>query len=62
MKKSLLSYIKPYLFLAIISPIMMMCEVLADLCLPFLMSYIVDFGILENGLQEIYEEAGFPYG
>ena len=60
MKKSLLSYIKPYLFLAIISPIMMMCEVLADLCLPFLMSYIVDFGILENGLQAIYEEAGFP--
>ncbi len=59
MKKSLLSYIKPYLFLAIISPIMMMCEVVADLCLPFLMSYIVDYGILENGLQTIYADGGF---
>ena len=55
------SYIKPYLFLAIISPIMMMCEVLADLCLPFLMSFIVDYGILENGLQAIREDGGFAY-
>lgn len=61
MKKSLKSYIKPYLFLAIISPIMMMCEVLADLCLPFLMSYIVDYGILENGLTAIRADGGFAY-
>ena len=32
---------------------MMMCEVCADLCLPFLMSFIVDYGILENGLEKI---------
>ena len=57
-KRSLKSYVKPYLFLAIISPIMMMCEVLADLCLPFLMSYIVDYGILENGLSAIRTDGG----
>ena len=62
MKKSLKSYIKPYLFLAIISPIMMMCEVLADLCLPFLMSYIVDYGIMENGLAAIRTDGGLAYG
>ncbi|MBQ8309507.1 MAG: ABC transporter ATP-binding protein [Clostridia bacterium] len=39
----------------------MMCEVLADLCLPFLMSFIVDYGILENGLQAIREDGGFAY-
>lgn len=61
MKKSLKSYIKPYLFLATISPLMMMCEVLADLCLPFLMSYIVDYGILENGLQGIRADGGFAW-
>ena len=57
-KRSLKSYVKPYLFLAIISPIMRMCEVLADLCLPFLMSYIVDYGILENGLSAIRTDGG----
>ncbi len=60
MKTKLKSYIRPYLFLATVSPIMMMCEVLADLCLPFLMSFIVDYGILENGLTTIYHDGGFP--
>ena len=58
--KKLSSYIKPYLFLASVSPLMMIGEVLADLCLPFLMSYLVDYGILENGLQAIREDGGFP--
>ena len=49
----LAKYLKPYLIFAIISPLMMMGEVLADLCLPYLMSFIVDYGILENGLTEI---------
>ena len=53
--KRLFSYIKPYAFFAIISPLMMMGEVLADLCLPFLMSFIVDFGIEANGLSAIGE-------
>ena len=51
--KRLFSYIKPYAFFAIISPLMMMGEVLADLCLPYLTSFIVDFGIEENGLDAI---------
>ncbi len=62
MKRRLRSYIKPYLFLAIISPIMMMLEVIADLCLPFLMSYIVDFGIMEGGLADIRESGGIAWG
>ncbi|MBQ9805991.1 MAG: ABC transporter ATP-binding protein [Clostridia bacterium] len=33
----------------------MMGEVLADLCLPFLMSYIVDFGIEKDGLSAIVD-------
>ena len=59
--KKLFRYIKPYAFFAIVSPLMMMGEVLADLCLPYLMSFIVDYGILENGLQSIREDGGFAY-
>jgi ATP-binding cassette subfamily B protein len=51
----LAKYLKPYLLFAIISPLMMMGEVLADLCLPYLMSFIVDYGILETGLTDILE-------
>ena len=47
--KKLFKYLKPYWFLAIISPLMMMGEVLADLCQPKLMSIIVDCGILGGG-------------
>lgn len=49
----LAKYLKPYLFFAIISPLLMMGEVLADLCLPYLMSFIVDYGIAEDGLSKI---------
>ncbi len=55
--KALFRYLKPYAFFAIISPIMMMCEVIADLCLPYLMSFIVDFGIEANGLSAIRESS-----
>ena len=51
--RKLFRYIKPYALFAIIAPLMMMGEVLADLCLPYLMSFIVDFGIESNGLEEI---------
>ena len=50
--KKLVHYIKPYLFFAIVSPLMMMGEVLADLCLPFLMSFIVDYGIESNPIGD----------
>ncbi len=44
--KKLFGYLKPYRFFAILSPLLMMGEVLADLCLPYLMSFIVNYGIL----------------
>ena len=53
--KKIFRYLKPYAFLAVVSPLMMMGEVLADLCLPFLMSYIVDFGIEKDGLAAIVD-------
>ncbi len=43
--KRIFQYLKPYAFLAIISPLLMIGEVTADLCLPQLMSVIVDYGI-----------------
>ena len=51
----LAKYLKPYWLFALISPLMMMAEVAADLCLPYLMSFIVDYGIAENGLLKIGE-------
>ena len=42
-------YLKPYRFLAILSPLLMIGEVLADLCLPKLMTVIVDCGITAGG-------------
>jgi len=46
--KKLFRFLKPYWFFAVISPLMMMGEVFADLMQPKLMSGIVDRG-LENG-------------
>lgn len=43
--KKILKYLRPYLFYTVISPFLMMGEVMADLSLPFLMTYIVDYGI-----------------
>ncbi len=43
--KKMFSYLKPYWFLAVISPLMMIGEVMADLSLPYLMSFIVNYGI-----------------
>ena len=53
----LAKYLKPYTLFAIISPLLMMGEVLADLCLPYLMSFIVDYGIAEDGLAKIGNNA-----
>ncbi len=47
--KRIFHYLKPYSFLAVISPLLMMGEVLADLCLPKLMTVIVDCGIVRGG-------------
>lgn len=44
--KKLFRYLRPYWRSAVLSPFLMIGEVLCDLCLPFLMSFIVNFGIL----------------
>lgn len=53
----LVRYLKPYWVFALFSPLLMIGEVLADLCLPKLMSFIVDYGIAENGLEKIHESS-----
>lgn len=47
--KRIFHYLKPYALLAIISPLLMVGEVLADLFLPKLMTVIVDCGINASG-------------
>ena len=50
--KKLFRYLKPYRFFAILSPLLMIGEVLADLCLPYLTSFIVNYGILGESFAE----------
>ena len=47
--KRIFKYLRPYAALAIISPLLMIGEVAADLCLPQFMSIIVDCGITAKG-------------
>ena len=47
--KRIFRYLRPYSLLAILSPLLMIGEVTADLCLPQLMSVIVDCGINAGG-------------
>ena len=47
--KTIFKYLKPYLILAIISPLLMIGEVSADLLLPRFMTVIVDCGINAAG-------------
>lgn len=47
--KRIFKYLKPYKLFAILSPILMMAEVTADLFLPRFMSVIVDCGIAGGG-------------
>ena len=56
--KKLLPYLKPYWFVALISPLMMIGEVLGDLCLPYLMSYIVNYGV--EGYSPLDVKNGSP--
>ena len=50
--RKLFKYLKPYKLFAILSPLLMMGEVLADLCLPYLMSFIVNFGIIGEDITQ----------
>ncbi len=47
--RKIFAYLKPYKLFAVLSPLLMMGEVLADLCLPKLMTVIVDCGIAKGG-------------
>ncbi len=49
--RALFKYLKPYRTYAILSPLLMMSEVLADLCLPYLMSFIVNYGIIGEDIR-----------
>lgn len=51
--KKLLPFMKKYLVFAILCPILMILEVLADIIIPYLMSRIVDIGILNQDIQYI---------
>ncbi len=53
--KKVLSYLKPYWFLALLGPLMMVGEVVADLIQPTLMSEIVDEGVAKSNLALIKE-------
>lgn len=49
----LAKYIKPYLFFAILSPLMMVVEVVVDLIQPTLMSVIVDEGVIGGDISKL---------
>ena len=51
----LTKYLKPYWFLALMTPLTMIGEVLIDLMLPTLMSRIVDDGVLGHNFQLILQ-------
>ncbi len=53
--KKVLAYLKPYWFLALLGPLAMVGEVLADLIQPTLMSEIVDEGVAKSNLALIKE-------
>lgn len=50
--KKLIKYLKPYTLQALLSPIMMIGEVAGDLTLPYLMSFIVNYGIFGYGVTD----------
>ncbi len=69
--RKLFRYLKPYWHYAIVSPLLMILEVTADLCLPYLMSFIVNYGIIGEdisqnalalGIMRIVVPAGSPTG
>lgn len=51
--KKLLPYMKNHMIYAILSPILMILEVLADILIPYLMSRIVDIGIANQDIEYV---------
>ena len=50
--RKLFRYLKPYRRYAVVSPLLMILEVTADLCLPYLMSFIVNYGIIGEDISK----------
>ena len=50
--RKLFRYLRPYRGFAVLSPLLMIGEVTADLCLPYLMSFIVNYGIIGADITE----------
>lgn len=50
--KRMFAYLKPYWLFAAIAPVMMAIEVIADLLLPYLMSFIVNYGITGIDMED----------
>ena len=51
--KELIPYMKKYRVYALLSPIMMILEVLTDVSVPYLMSRIVDIGIATQDINYV---------
>ncbi len=51
--KKLLPFMKKYMFYAVLCPVFMILEVLADIIIPYLMSQIVDVGIANRDIEFI---------
>lgn len=60
--KSIFGYLRSYLGLAVLSPILMIGEVLADLTLPYLMSFIVNYGIIGMRIDDPGQGSRFAAG
>lgn len=53
--KELLPFMKKYIKFAVLSPILMILEVFADIAIPYLMSRIVDVGIAEQDIEYVLQ-------
>ena len=56
--RKLFRYLRPYWRYAVVSPLLMILEVTADLCLPYLMSFIVNYGIIGEDISQSPIAAG----
>ena len=60
--RKILPLMKKYLLFAILSPIFMILEVLGDVIIPYLMSRIVDVGIVNQDMDYILKVGGLMIG
>lgn len=53
--KRLMKHMRKYIFFAVLCPVLMILEVLADIFIPYLMSRIVDIGIVNQDIEYIVQ-------